>query len=421
MGRFVTAVDMCEPQPRHVPELDGLRGIAILLVMIFHFSGDITANSVVGRALLKLCGVGWVGVDLFFVLSGYLITGILLEAKGAPRFFRNFYARRTIRIFPLYYGVLLIIFIVLPWFGLFVPKIPQLRELADAQAWFWLYGTNVLVALKGISATASGTVILTHFWTLAVEEHFYLVWPAVVRWIESRKMIQIGFILVVVCAVARAVMSYGAEQPVISYCLTPFRVDSLAMGAMLAAFIRSVRPTSIDIRRLAARTIAATTPVLLALFFWRRGLHPHDPLVQVIGYPLLGAIFSSLIMLASVAKRHSLLAIVLRLQMLTSLGKYSYGLYVFHVLLWQPLNRWLPAKQLAQQLGSAAGGALLHIALLSAASFVIAYISWHCYEKHFLRLKRFFEYRSLPVRSAASGVVESAPAPAKKIRDIHDK
>ena len=132
---------------KHLPELDGIRGVAILLVLMFHFLGVITPamarQSGVLLAMRRVGGMGWCGVDLFFVLSGFLITGILLDTKSTGRFFRNFYARRTLRIFPLYYAVLVAVFVVGP---LVVPAAPGDHRLIADQAWFWLYGTNVYCA-----------------------------------------------------------------------------------------------------------------------------------------------------------------------------------------------------------------------------------------------------------------------------------
>ena len=403
MVNIVNTPVINNPQPQHVKELDGLRGLAILFVMLFHFTADIPANSSMGRAVLKLCSVGWIGVDLFFVLSGYLITGILLRTKGSPHFFRNFYARRTIRIFPLYYGVLFIIFILLPGLGFS----PRINFPWEEQLWFWLYGTNVLIILKGIGATVFGSVMLTHFWTLSVEEHFYLLWPTVVRWANPKKLISIGIGVILICTVARAVMSYFFRQPLASYCLTPFRIDSLIAGAILVTFCYSVKPTDFDIRRFAIGTIATTLPSLIVLFFWRQGLHPHDPLIQVVGYPLISGLSAAAIALAIVAKHDSIGTSFLRTCFLTSLGKYSYGIYIYHVLIWFPLNNWFSAGQLSRITGSTLIGAVLHIFLLSGASFAIAYISWHCYENPFLRLKRFFEYPSksvMPVFKTFQGV-----------------
>src|SRR3954471_24953128 len=158
----------------HLPGLDGVRGVAILLVMAIHFVGDATAYTRLQALVVKAAGYGLLGVDLFFVLSGLLITGLLLDAKGQTHYFRNFYARRTLRIFPLYYFVLAILFLVLPrlW-----PLTPLMEDARAHQGWLWTYTANFYIAAR--SSWAALTYV-THFWSLAIEEHFYLLWPLVV-------------------------------------------------------------------------------------------------------------------------------------------------------------------------------------------------------------------------------------------------
>src|SRR5262252_6491054 len=129
----------------HLPGLDGVRGLAILMVMAIHFVGDSTAHTFAQRLVVKAAGFGLLGVDLFFVLSGFLITGLLLEAKGSPHFFRNFYARRTLRIFPLYYFVLAALFLILPQLTTLTPALEQARS---HQAWLWSYTANFYIAAK---------------------------------------------------------------------------------------------------------------------------------------------------------------------------------------------------------------------------------------------------------------------------------
>src|SRR5690242_3161095 len=141
--------------------------------MAIHFLGDATPRSALQRLLVKASSYGVLGVDLFFVLSGFLITGLLLDAKGKPHYFRNFYARRTVRIFPLYYLVLFLLLVVLPAV-IAVP--PALAHARREQAWLWTYTSNFYIASK--ASWALGYV--SHFWSLAIEEHFYLLWPLVV-------------------------------------------------------------------------------------------------------------------------------------------------------------------------------------------------------------------------------------------------
>src|SRR3954465_2611530 len=131
---------------KHVPALDGLRGLAIILVLLFHFTPSGVGGGVGEKVLGWIGSVGWCGVDLFFVLSGFLITGILYDAKGSSNYFRNFYMRRVLRVFPLYYGVLFFVFIV-------VPMVHPMTRASDRQFignqhWLWLYMANVPQALS---------------------------------------------------------------------------------------------------------------------------------------------------------------------------------------------------------------------------------------------------------------------------------
>ena len=149
-----------------MPVLDGVRGLAIALVLVLHFIGDARPTSSFERGLMFVCGYGGYGVDLFFVLSGFLITGILCDARSDRFYFRNFYMRRALRIFPLYYAVLALLFWVIPR----IPALngPTLQALLSRQGWAWLYGANLLDAWRGEFSLP----YIDHFWSLAVEEHF---------------------------------------------------------------------------------------------------------------------------------------------------------------------------------------------------------------------------------------------------------
>src|SRR6185295_16426951 len=173
----------------HVPALDAIRGLAILLVTGYRFWSP-PAEEAANDWLTSLFSLGLRGVDLFFVLSGFLITSILLDAKQKPHYFRNFYMRRTLRIFPLYYAVLAVTFVLLPLAGWSTTRL--FPEAHANQGWLWFYGANVLQSLRGEWCLGG----FNHFWSLAVEEHFYLVWPLVIYCCSRRTaMIACGGII----------------------------------------------------------------------------------------------------------------------------------------------------------------------------------------------------------------------------------
>ncbi len=270
----------------HIPALDGVRGLAILLVLVYHFTLGVSGKSLATKLLIRMTSAGWCGVDLFFVLSGFLITGILFDAKESPHRFRNFYARRALRIFPLYYGTLIAVFGGLPWI---VSWTRGFDGVEDAGVWLWAYGTNILVALRG------RWFPLSHFWSLAVEEHFYLIWPALIFSSDRKTSMRICAAVVAIALVTRVwLVMEGACLA--AYCLTICRMDALAMGGLVALAIRG--PGGRYAITPHARKVALISGVaLLALIVGRSGFFFHDPAVQTVGYALLDLFFASMLAL----------------------------------------------------------------------------------------------------------------------------
>jgi peptidoglycan/LPS O-acetylase OafA/YrhL len=166
---------------RRLPALDELRAVAVLMVFAFH-SYVLVENPLAPApawygALFRSL---WSGVDLFFVLSGFLISGILLDTREQPGMLKTFYLRRTLRIFPLYYATLLLWFVLLR--PLWSPS-GQFQAMEAAQGWFWSYSFNIRAALYGPIPS-----FFDHFWSLAVEEQFYLIWPLTILLLPKRAL-----------------------------------------------------------------------------------------------------------------------------------------------------------------------------------------------------------------------------------------
>ena len=399
INRAKNAVDTRLNQPvlsaaRHLPVLDGIRGVAILLVMITHFAPVPEGYHGWLHTVLSVLPSGWIGVDLFFVLSGFLITGILVDAKGKPHYFRNFYMRRTLRIFPLYYGVLAGIFIGVPLLVHFagtkylLGKDAEFHENVGQQAWLWLYGTNIKMVIAGQFCFKD----LDHFWSLAIEEHFYLVWPLLVL-LLPRKGLKIICCVFILAALSLRIILYKCEAaPVISYVFTPCRIDALAMGGLMALLARE----SLNLRHimpLAWGTILSGAGILLWMAWPEKTLDFDHPIVNTLGFSLLALVFGSLVLLSVVSPGRLLLGLFTN-GVLRFLGKYSYGLYVFNRLLMFPSKKAFPIEYLSKVLHSEVLGILAHMFLGITFCVAIAFASWHLYEKHFLKLKRFFEYRA---------------------------
>ena len=369
---------------RHLPALDGVRGIAILLVMIFHFSmyghGLMPSALVIDRLYYRLASAGWIGVDLFFVLSGFLITGILHDARQGPHYFRNFYARRTLRIFPLYYGVLLLFLVVLPWL---LPEHGAWQGLDRDAAWYWTYLFNVRVAYQGWPDVPA----LGHFWSLAVEEQFYLVWPCIVLGLSSAHL-RLFCLACVGAALTLRLGLVGTGHGVAAFVLMPARMDALAAGGYLAMAVRA--PGGIDrMARVAVPAAAGLGVALAALFAWRRGLAVQDPVVATVGHTLLACWFGTVLALAATPGSA---ARVLGSPVLRFFGRYSYGLYVFHAPLLFLAPGVIPLDLVPTVMGSQLIRQLVFMAIATGASVLLALASWHGFEKHFLKAKALFPY-----------------------------
>ena len=356
----------------HMPVLDALRGLAILLVIAHRAFVSPNPHGLVARVVGAAMEAGWVGVQLFFVLSGFLITGILLDSRDSPGYYRAFFARRVLRIFPLYYAVLIGAFVVVPLVT------GQKLTGSEHQLWLWVYLSNWLEPL-GVAVAA-----FPHFWSLAVEEQFYAVWPFVVR-ATSRRGLGVVCGALVAVAIASRVTVRLLQLPLESaYMFTICRMDALAMGAGAALALRTPSQAAWLMARQRALVVSAVALFLVGAVAtsWYQRLGWVN---QAIGYSVLAWVATVGLVVAVLAEACGKAPAPAPLR---SIGKYSYAMYVLHV----PIHHQLGVP-LLRRFASADPSTLVSVVYfvaLAVASYVGALLSYHLYERHFLALKRFF-------------------------------
>ncbi len=368
-----------DPAPAHpvsprLPTLDGLRAVAILLVvphnlnLIATFSG----TQLVVAALHR----GWIGVQLFFVLSGFLITRILLDARDAPDYYRSFFVRRALRIFPLYYATLLVLLMLLPALGLVSFERDPMVELS-----YWAYFSNWYGPFHPVPQP------LSHFWSLAIEEQFYLLWPFAIHRRSADWVLRLCLAIAAASLLLRVVMLLAGLPTQAIYTFLVTRMDALALGgAAAAAFsVPSVASWVLNRRRF---LLGASFLSLAAGAAISRGYNSLSPMTLSLGYTFLAVAFALLIA-AGVAADHlgqSGGLGVLRWPLLRRVAKYSYAMYVLSV----PLH-FLVGKPVLSELGLESSQSILvdlaYIIVGTALSFVAAAASFHLLEVHFLKLK----------------------------------
>jgi peptidoglycan/LPS O-acetylase OafA/YrhL len=366
----------------HLPVLDGVRGLAILMVLALHFIKNTTPTTPFEVLVARVCTFGMFGVDLFFVLSGFLITGILIDAKGSQGYFRNFYIRRALRIFPLYYGVLACLFFVAP----LIPSLrsPELDALRHSQAWAWLYGVNIVTAIRG----SFSLPYIDHFWSLAVEEHFYLFWPLIVWLCPRRTLVQVSMGIAVASLLARIALS-NTLTPLTLYVLTPFRLDALCLGGFLAAIARG-KDGLATLRRAVWPMVTGAVVVLVASYAFNRLTGTMFAPFHEARNATFVVLLASLLLTSLTGSVGSLSTRFFGAGAMRFLGKFSYGLYVFHHFIAYCFVHGGTEFVVARWVGSHTLAVAVQASFGFLASLGVAVASYHGFEKHFIALKRFW-------------------------------
>ncbi len=318
------------------PALDGLRAVAFLMVFMIHYGIIVWP--------WNFLQWGWIGVDVFFVLSGFLITGILFDSIENKHFFRNFYVRRSLRIFPLYYSFWIVLLLITPllhiaWNGYVVAQVGYVGNFFYAGGKLALHpspsGVPFMVARH---AGKFRFIDVGPFWTLCVEEQFYLVWPAVIWFVRSRKaLLRLCLFVIVILPFIRFIyfLRYPSEAAAgVLFFNTFFRIDTLLVGAAVALWLRGTTLPALAVRRRSIMMVCAA-PLCLAFFYSLEGTHDplntnFDPAVMTIGYTLIALTAASLLLLT--IDPASWLSKVLQYRPLVAMGRISYGMYLFHAL-----------------------------------------------------------------------------------------
>ena len=378
--------DTASKSRRHILALDGVRGSAILLVIVRHLSlmdiGVHPADPLLDRTLHAVESLGWVGVDLFFVLSGYLITGILLDAKDHESAFKWFWLRRALRIFPLYYAALLILFLIAPlvWPLAGDPSLPAFKA---SWPWYASYAINYRQASLNLYNTG-------HFWSLAVEEQFYLIWPFIVLRVNRTTLWKAMVAMIVAALAIRIWLVYYSSFGVLAaYTFAPARMDVLAAGALVALATRSTTALPRAAKSLPYVGAASTVGLVALAIVGSGGFTNENPLIATFGYTLIAAIGAT-VLFGVVERQASQRTVdILESTTLRAFGKYSYCLYVVHYPLFmivEPVVRHLRLPRIG---GSAILIWIVSATLLVGSSFAIAWTSWRFFEGPLNGLKRY--------------------------------
>jgi peptidoglycan/LPS O-acetylase OafA/YrhL len=372
----------------HIRALDGIRGVALIAVFVYHsLMPNIAVTSRPAHWLQAAATTGWAGVDLFFVLSGFLITTILLDARASDNYFKVFYIRRGLRILPLYYLVMI---------G--AAALNSGHTSLSVWVFYWLNLSNLPSAFNPYVIP-----YVAHFWSLGIEEQFYLVWPSAVRMVRERTLAYICAFVIAGLFIVRnfpLVLALNHRWPDFIYRLTPFRIDTLCAGALLAIVVQR-RPDLSRYRPL-FRIVAAVSGLLFFHAAFGK-LYTNSSVIRY-GYTAAVLCFTSVIALAIFPG--SFTARVFSNSFLRKTGKYSYCFYLVHPYFLDSMRGltnllWIEAGRLGFHALSHNG---LVLAAASVEFFVIfgfCALSWTFVEGPLLRLKKHARYQPRPANYLA--------------------
>jgi peptidoglycan/LPS O-acetylase OafA/YrhL len=371
-----------------IPQLDGIRGLAVAMVVLDHASyfyqnppeQVLMGNGLHGitRAVLSITAQGWLGVELFFILSGYLITSILLKTRGANSYFTSFYARRVLRIFPVFWLTLLALAFIFPHSHSFI--LIAILFLANVSSWFGVAG------------------LYYPLWSLCVEEHFYLVWPLVVRTFRRRILFAVCIAICIADPILRAVFAWkmGASFFDRAWYFSGFRFEGLAYGAILALIAPEMSGRQ---KKLFGAVAMAAGIGILAAAIPFGVLHSSASALATMVHASAGATFASVLFFGLVCFSLGLDEREARLfanAPLVLLGELSYCLYLVHQMVFWGWDHWLGALRTGSFAARPFGYFMVRLAVCFTISMLIALLSRNFIERPILSLKRYFPANRKP-------------------------
>ncbi len=352
--------------------MDGLRGIAILLVVFYHNFG-----------FVQYFFFGWLGVDLFFVLSGFLITDILLKTVNKAGYFKNFYAKRVLRIFPIYYLSLIIFLLILPR----IKHFPlDFSFYIDHQWWFWTYLQNWFLIFHNVGNT---TTAIQHYWSLAVEEQFYIVWPLLIFIVRKPKVLLTLAGLLLVGVICTRLYMWTMQIKDLNYfgLYTYTRIDGICIGSMLAIlqFMRSP-----FIKKYFTGLVLLLAAMNFVFYFINKEFNFTYPYLAIVGYTTFAMLFA-IVVHEVIQGDNKLFNFILNIKPLKFFGRISYGLYIFHWPVYLMLYEWVDRNVRPLVSLSEANLAIVVSILLTIIGVAISILSFYTFERYFLKKKKAFD------------------------------
>ena len=377
-----------------MPELDGVRGLAILLVLYWHYvANEVPPHAHVLARLFARAGIlTWSGVDLFFVLSGFLLGGILLEQVGSPGLLKTFYIRRFFRIFPLYFAFLAVFFLCMHA----MTGVPGWLFGSPLPRWsYWTYVQNIVMSRHG--EFGAGGLSVT--WSLAIEEQFYLLLPWLILCLRGRVLVSLLGLLALSAPVLRAILLGHPHGTFAAYVLLPCRWDSLFLGVIGAYAVRQPGVSQWIARHMGWMYGIIAVLLAGAAVLGLRKMAPVDTggWPCAIGFTWFALLYLTLLLIALHAPPQSWLRRCFRSQVMTGMGLIAYGIYLIHLTAVGLLHYWF-AGQDRPLMDGPRTVALTFVALL--VTIAIAMTSFVLFESPLLRLGHRRKYQT--VRAPAS-------------------